>query len=114
MTFDPTRLSLPAREKARTLANLAVICVGSTEKTYTAKLKATKAGKQASFPIENGVALSNAGPLQGKAAALPLNALVGVSLDQAFELTIARPASVADELARLFDVVLYLEYTATI
>jgi receptor-binding and translocation channel-forming TcA subunit of Tc toxin len=114
MTFDPTRLALPAQEKARTLANLAVICVGSTSKNYTAKLKASKAGKQSSFTIEDGMALSNAEPLKGLAAALPLNSLVGVSLDQPFVLTIDKSAAVAAELSKLFDVVLYLEYTATI
>jgi hypothetical protein len=114
MTFDPARLTLPADEKARTTTNLVVICVGSTTHKYTARLKASKSGKQASFTIEDGVALSNAGPLRGSAAAMPLNALVGLSLDQPFVLTIQKGAAAANELSKLFDVVLYLEYTATI
>jgi len=113
MTFDPSRLGLPAQEKARTLSNLAVICAGITTQSYTAKLTASAAAKQASFTIKDGVALSNAGPLLGSAAALPLNAVTGVSLDQPFVLAIDRSGAVADELAKLYDVVLYLEYTAT-
>ena len=45
------------------------------------------------------------------AAPLTLNALVGLNVNQPFTLTFNR-SGVADELAHLFDVVLYLEYTA--
>jgi hypothetical protein len=114
MTFDPRRLMLPAQEKARTVSNLAIICVGTTQKPYTATLKASTAAKQVAFTIEKGIALSNTGPLKGSAAGLPLNALAGLSLDQPFVLTIDRSAVVADELSKLYDVILYLEYTATI
>ena len=45
---------------------------------------------------------------------MPLNALVGLSLDQPFVLTIHKTADAADELSKLSDVVLYLEYAATV
>lgn len=114
MTFDITRLALPLQEKNRTISNLAVLCVGNTQQNYTAKLKAQKSGTTASFTINQGVALSNAGQLLGTAAPLPLNALVGASLDQSFVLEINRTTSTASELAKLFDVVLYLDYSATV
>jgi hypothetical protein len=114
MTFDLTRLALPAQEKNRTISNLAVLCVGNTQKNYAAKLSAPKSGKTASVIIEQGVALSNSGPLLGTAAPLPLNALVGLTLDQAFVLEINRTAATSSELSKLFDVVLYLDYSATV
>jgi hypothetical protein len=109
--FDPKLVSLPAQEKNRKLANLALLAIGKTEKTYKATLRAGTAGTVASFQIKDGLALSNAGDLLGGNPASPLNALAGVSLDQVFEVTIDR-AGVQDELRQLFDLVLYLDYTA--
>src|SRR5262249_3007218 len=114
MSFDLTRLALPLQEKNRTVSNLAILCVGNTQKNYAAKLSAQKSGKTTSFTIEQGVALSNAGPLLGTAAPVPLNALVGLTLDQVFVLEINRTPTTSDELSRLFDVVLYLDYSATV
>ena len=50
--------------------------------------------------------------LRGAAAALPLNALVGLNVNQPVVLEIDR-SGVAAELKQLFDVVLYLEYIAS-
>jgi hypothetical protein len=94
------------------VSNVAVIFVGKTEKVYDATLRAVKSAKTAAFTVDAGIASSNGGPLLGVNPPLPLNDLVGLNLGQAFVLEIDR-AGVADELARLFDVVLYLEYTAT-
>jgi hypothetical protein len=112
ITFDPRRLSLPAQEKGRKVAQIAVLCVGATASAYKASLTATKTGATVSFTMDNGIALSNDGPLLGSKPKLPLNALVGQDVAQPFVLEIDK-AGVADELARLYDVVLYLEYTAT-
>lgn len=111
ITFDPARLALPAQEIKRRVTNLALICVGQTPSNYAAKLTATKSAKTASFPIERGLALSNDGPLLGTGGPLPLNDLVGLNLNQPFLLEIER-TGVVDELKRLFDIVLCLEYTA--
>jgi hypothetical protein len=113
ITIDPTKLALSAQEIKRRVSNVAVICVGKTTKTYNATLTAGKSAKTAAFTFTDGLALSNAGPLLGSAAALPLNDLVGLNLDQPFILEINR-TGVADELSRLFDVVLYLEYQAVL
>jgi hypothetical protein len=109
--FDPKALPLPAQEKNRKLANLALLAIGKTEKTYDATLKASQAGTQAAFQIKGGLALSNAGDLLAGGVPSPLNSLVGLSLDQPFELVIDR-TGVQDELRTLFDIVLYLDYTA--
>jgi hypothetical protein len=76
-------------------------------------LAASAVSTQTSFQITDGYALSNAGPLLGTKPPLPLNAFVGLTVDQAFTLDIER-TSVVDELRAMFDVVLYVEYTANL
>jgi hypothetical protein len=109
---DPTKLALPLQGTKRQVANLAIICVGKTPKKYDARLTASKSAKTATFKIEDGIAASNDGALQGAVAALPLNALVRLNVNQAFVLEIDR-SGVAAKLKQLFDVVLYLEYIAS-
>lgn len=111
LRFDLRQAALPAQEKNRKLANLALLAIGKTTKTYNATLKAATAGTQAAFQIKDGLALSNAGDLLAGGTPSPLNTLVGVDLDQVFELEITR-TGVQDELRTLFDVVLYLDYRA--
>lgn len=111
--FDLAKVALPLAEKGRALANLALIAVGTTESIYPATLDAEISGVQAAFDFNHGVALSNAGPLLGTAAPLSLNALVGLPLEQALVLELDR-AGVEDELRALNDVVLWLEYEATL
>ena len=114
LTFDPSRVPLPSQETGgRKLTNVAVICVGTTAHDYGAKLTAATASKSASFTIDNGIAMSNAGPLLGTGAPHPLNALTGVALGQPFVLEINRTGAAA-EIAKLYDVALYLEYETTI
>jgi hypothetical protein len=109
--FDMNQVPLRRQEKNRQVENVAVLLIGTTTKVYNAKLSAASPAVQASFQIVGGFAMSNTGPLLGTAAPLPLNALAGVPVDQAFTLDIDR-TGVAEELRALFDVVLYLEYTA--
>jgi hypothetical protein len=113
MLFDLGQLDLNTSAKTRTVLNLAVICVGTTAKNYTAKLKATESGEQATFAIEKGIGLSNAGKLQGSATPSALNALAGVALNQPLQLTINRSTAVQGELSKLFDIVLYVDYAET-
>ena len=110
--FDLAKVALPLAEKGRTLANLALLAVGTTESVYPATLDAEVSGVQATFDFNHGIALSNAGPLLGTAAPLSLNAMVGRPLEQALVLELDR-AGVGDELRALHDVVLWLEYEAT-
>ena len=89
----------------------ALTIVGRNEASYDATLTATTAAKVAAFTTDAGIASSNGGPLLGANPPLPLNDLIGVDVAQPFVLDVDR-AGVADELARLYDVVLYVEYTA--
>src|SRR5262245_32994425 len=63
------------------------------------------------FPIEAGIAMSNAGKLLGTNQPLKLNALVGLTLNQPFRLEIDK-RGVEAELQALFDVGLFFEYSA--
>lgn len=109
--FDPRTVALPAQEKNRKLANLALLAIGTTEKTYNATLRVSQGPTAVAFQIKEGLAMSNAGDLLAGGVPAPLNALVGLDLDQPFELEIDR-AGVQDELRNLFDLALYLDYTA--
>jgi hypothetical protein len=109
--FDLARLTLPSTEQNRVVANLALLAIGSTERVYAARLDAEASGVQAAFNMSRGIALSNAGALLGSAAPLPLSDIVSLPLDQAFVLELDR-TGVADELRRLQDVVLWVEYVA--
>ncbi len=109
VTFDLARLALPKGEGARTVANMALMAVGPTAQDVAATLEAKSSGVTSSFSVAKGLALSNSGPLLGAAAALPLNAMVGEVVDQAFVLSLDR-LGVETQLARLQDLVLWVEY----
>ena len=111
--FDLTKVALSLAEKNRAVTNLALLAVGVTDSVYAATLDAQDAGIQAAFALTRGIALSNAGPLLGAAAPLPLNAMVSLPLDQAFVLELDR-TGVEDELRALHDVVLWVEYEADV
>ena len=111
ITFDFTKLALSAQETKRRVSNLAALFIGKTEKTYDVTLTAIKSAKSAAFSVDAGIASSNDGALLGANPPSPLNALVGLNVNQPFVLEIDR-TGVANELGRLFDVVLYVEYTA--
>jgi hypothetical protein len=109
--FDLAKLALPLAEKNRVVANLALLAVGTTKLVYSATLDAEGSGLQAAFDVIDGIALSNAGPLLGAAAARPLNSMVGLPLEQAFVLELDR-TGVEEEIRALQDVVLWVEYGA--
>jgi hypothetical protein len=109
--FDLAKVALSLAEKNRVITNLALLAVGVTEPVFSATLKAQGAGIQSAFGLTRGIALSNAGPLLGAAAPLPLNAMVSLPLDQAFVLEIDR-TGVGEELHAVQDVVLWVEYSA--
>jgi hypothetical protein len=111
MTFDLGRVSLPLQERRRRITNLAFIAVGRTDQVYNATARTPQPGSQVSFTFERGIALSDAGPLRGRGPARPLNSLVGQRADRPVILTIDK-TGVEQELAALFDVVLFLEYEA--
>ena len=111
--LDLQKVPLRRQETNRRITNLAVMLIGPTTKTYTARLSASAGGPHADFTIVDGIAFSNGGALLGTGAALPLNALIGEVVDQAFTLDIQR-AGVAEEMKGLLDVVLYIDYQASV
>lgn len=112
--FPMERIALPLQEEDRTIANLVVITVGDTRHDHAASLAAeVPTATTAVFTVEDGIGRSNAGSLLGTATPLPLNAFVGLPLDQTLTLEIERGPQ-AEELRRVHDVVLLAEYTATV
>jgi len=109
--FDLKKVALRAQEKNRKIANIAVMLLGSTEKTFSAKLTASLSVTQAAFQIVDGYDLSNGGALLGTSPARPLNAFVDLPVDQVFTLEIDR-SGVVEELKSLLDIVLYVDYRA--
>ena len=111
LTVDPSRLQLPAATMPRKLSNIAVIFVGQTTRDYELTMTATSSGKNPTAAVTGGLALSNSGGLLGTAAPLPLNALVGTTLDEPFTLKVDKKTGAA-ELARLYDLVCYFEFSS--
>jgi hypothetical protein len=111
--FDLSKLALPLAENGRIFANLALLAVGTRALAAGATLEAQTSNVQTAFNFADGIALSNAGPLLGGAAALPLNDLVGLPIEQGLVLELDR-AGIEDDLRALDDVVLWLEYDATL
>jgi hypothetical protein len=109
--FDLARLTLPAQEQNREIANLALLLVGKTEQAHAATAHAETSAVDVPFDLTDGVALSNAGALLGAQPALPLNALEGLPLVQPLAIDFDRAVG-AEELAALHDVVLWVEYRA--
>jgi hypothetical protein len=76
-------------------------------------LTASASRKKTIVQIENGLAVGNAGPLLGTAVPNSLNNLAGLDVAQPFVLELNQ-TGVTAELRRLLDVVLYVEYEATV
>lgn len=107
--FDLSKVALRAQEKNRKVANIAVMLLGSTRETFSAKLTSGPPTTQEAFQIVDGYELSNAGALLGTNPPRPLNAFVGLPVDQVFTLELDR-SGVVQELKSLLDVVLYVDY----
>ena len=113
IVFDMHKVPLRHQESNRRITNLAVMLIGTTTQIYTAKLSAGSSGPHADSTLAKGIAFSNGGVLLGTGAALPLNALIGQAVDQAFTLEIQR-GGVGEEMKGLLDAVLYLDYEADV
>lgn len=97
---------------ARSITNLAVLLPGVQGGNFSAKLKFGSAA-QTPFTIDDGLAMSNKGPLDdgNPANVQPLNQAVGGSAARAAVLTIDKGVDGA-RLAQARDVLLWLEYEA--
>jgi hypothetical protein len=116
--FDLTALGLPAQEKTRTVNNLFVVLVGApATPAVAAQVSSATPAKNVSVSLTAGVAYSNAPPItdpQSKAPPSPLNALAGIDANQILTVTIDKSANPNFDFTRIADVILGVDYTATL
>jgi hypothetical protein len=107
---------LPSWHSAGVIRNVAVLFAAVPAPSVAALLVATGASLQAGVQATNGVALSNLPPLTTvpPAPASPLNVFNGLPASQAFALTVDPAGNPGVAFASLKDVVLGLEYEATL
>jgi hypothetical protein len=100
-----------AASAAPKITNLAVLVPGVNTGTLNARVRFTRTGATAAFPIENGLASSNNAHLADgvPGSAQPLNAVAGQTPSQTIEISIQK-AGVSALLAQVRDVVLWVEY----
>jgi hypothetical protein len=112
--LDLARLARNTNEKSRKTLNVVLATVGVDDTPFTATFSSAQPAQDVDVPFEKTVALSNAGPLAGAngGVPLPLNAFVGLDLDQVFTLEIDADANPAADFTRLQDVLLLVEYEA--
>jgi hypothetical protein len=115
LTYDLAKLAQNAHETQRKILNLMLVAVGVDDTPFTATLSATQPATVQPITFENGIALSNSGALAdgNGGVPLPLNAFVGLDVDQTLTLTIDPAASPGSNLQPLYEVLLLLEYEAT-
>ena len=114
--FDITAIGLSNAELNRTVTNVALAFVSTTALDISVDVRAVSSGITANTPCTAGIAYSNNHP---DPAALPqppmaLNALVGVSADQAFAVDVNPAANAGADLSGVRDVMLAIEYSATL
>jgi hypothetical protein len=114
MSMDMALVDLPLKETERKIKNLAVLVVSldpfEGPALFTAGLLPA-----VTIQLNNGVALSNAPPLEDPvdpSRQEPLNAFVGLDLMQVFHLTIDKGAIPGVDFAQVKDVLLGLTYEA--
>jgi hypothetical protein len=117
LPFDLTTLSLPTWEKSRTINNLAVLVCGAEGTEPIQAEVAVTLPKDVAIPVSmpKGVAFSNRPPItepQSTAPPSPLNALGGITADQAITVTIDRIDNTDVDFSNVRDVLLGVDYTA--
>jgi hypothetical protein len=115
--FDLRRLRLlPRQEKTRHIKNIAAYVVTPDEIDFTAKLLAANPATSASVSLQKGFAISTLQPDPGlpPLPASPLNAFADMDPEQAFTLAISKPANPGVDFAHVSDVVLAIEYEASL
>ncbi len=115
LAFDLAKLARNANETQRKTLNLMFLAVGVDAAGFNATVSSANPAQSKAIAFKDGMALSNAGPLApGNAGVpLPLNAFVGLDVDQKFTLAIDAAANAATNFKNLSDVLLLAEYEAT-
>ncbi len=117
VVFDLASLKLlPRQEMSRKIKNVAAFVVTSDKIDFTAKLSATTPATSASVSFKEGFAMSSLHPDPGlpPLPVSPLNAFADMNPEQLFTLAISKPANPGVDFQRVTDVVLALEYEASL
>ena len=117
VVFDLRRLRvLPQQEKSRKIKNIAVFVVTPDELNFTAKLSAANPAATASVTLQKGFAISSLQPDPGMLPmpSSPLNVFAETDPEQAFTLAISKSANPGIPFDRVTDVVLAIEYEASL
>src|SRR5262249_4473659 len=115
LAFDLAKAARNANETARKALNFVLIAVGAEDAAFNATFSSKSPATTAAIQFEKGIALSNAGALADGTAGvpLPLNAFVGLNVDQVFKLEIDAAANPGSNFKNLREVMLLVEYEAT-
>ncbi|HEX2541206.1 MAG TPA: hypothetical protein VHM00_08995 [Caldimonas sp.] len=116
LAFDVAAAVRNPHEATRTLRNLVLIAVGADAAPFDATLASTSPALSAPAAFEAGLAMSNAGILAdgNGGVPLPLNAFAGQTADLTLTLEIDSAANPGVDFSGLREVMLWLEYEATL
>ena len=117
VVFDLRRLRLlPRQEKSRKIKNVAAFVVTPDEIDFTAKLLSADPATSVPVTFQKGFAISTLqpDPALPPLPASPLNAFAEMNPEQAFTLAISKPANPSVDFHRVADVVLAIEYEASL
>ena len=116
LRFDLAKLAHNRNETQRKTLNFVLAAVGVKDTAFAATFSSAVPAQSQAITFEKGIALSNAGALAGGNAGvpLPLNTFAGVDVDQTFTLKIDSAANAGIDFTNLSEVLLLLEYEATL
>ena len=116
ITLNPGQIGLPAGETSRVVSNL-LVCLGSEAPLALPATFARQGTPPVAVTFAQSMVLSNAAPWSDPAAPpppAPLNQFIGAQVAQNWTLTINKAAAPGVNFATIADVVLAIEYTATL
>jgi hypothetical protein len=118
LDFDLTSVGLPALEKTRKLSNLFFVLVSSIGNSIIqAEVIAATPANTIKLTLAGGVVYSNNPPMSGPlstAPLSPLNVLAGIDVNQTLTLRIDKTANAGIDFTKVNDVILGVDYTATV
>jgi hypothetical protein len=117
VVFDLRGLRLlPRQEKSRKIKNVAAFVITQDEIDFVAKLLSADPATSVSVTFQKGFAISTLqpDPALPPLPASPLNAFAEMNPEQAFTLAISKPANPGVDFHRVTDVVLAIEYEASL
>jgi hypothetical protein len=116
VVFDMRKLKLPRQEKSRKVENVALLTITPDTLDFKAKLASTAPAASAAVDLKDGFAISSLQPDPSLPVlpVSPLNVFAGQNPEQTFTLSISKAANPGVNFSRVTDVVLALEYEASL